>query len=104
MTTRASTGAPPRSFSTKRLTLAYRARKPWSSTRSCQIATALRPRASASLISSRYGSQALDRDDPLGAGGHGAVPESVDTCSVVAGFDRPESVDTSPEMAGFDAS
>ena len=30
---------------TKRRTLAYRAGKPWSSTRSCQIATALRPRA-----------------------------------------------------------
>ena len=33
--------------------------KPWSSTRSCQIAIALRPRPSASAISSRYGSHAL---------------------------------------------
>ncbi len=34
---------------TKRRTLAYRAVKPWSSTRSCQIAIALRPRPSASV-------------------------------------------------------
>jgi len=33
----------PRSVLTNRRTLAYRAVKPWSSTRSCQIATALRP-------------------------------------------------------------
>ena len=71
MTTRASAGVVPRSFATKRRTLAYRAVKPWSSTRSCQIATALRPRPSASTISSRYGSQAL----ALGARpGRGTAP------------------------------
>ena len=37
--------ASPRSCATKRRTLAYRAVKPWSSTRSCQIAIALRPAA-----------------------------------------------------------
>ena len=97
---------------TKRRTLAYRAVKPWSSTRSCQIAMALRPRPSASAISSRYGSHAL----ALGARpGRGTGAESVDTSALVAGFrvgvgghlpemagfDRPESVDTSGEMAGF---
>ena len=45
--------------STERRTLAYRAGKPWSSTRSCQIAIALRPRATASVMTSRYLSQAL---------------------------------------------
>ena len=61
---------------TKRRTLAYRAAKPWSSTRSCQIAIALRPRSSASPISSRYGSHAL----ALGARpGRGAAARSVDT-------------------------
>jgi hypothetical protein len=39
-----------------RRTLAKRALKRWSLTRSCQIAMALRPRRSASIISSRYGS------------------------------------------------
>lgn len=98
MTTRASVGRLPRSFTTKRRTLAYRALKAWSSTRSCQIAIAFRPRPSASAISSRYGSQAL----ALGARPGGATGRrSVDTSSVVAGFDGPESVDTSPEIAGF---
>ena len=49
--------------------------KPWSSTRSCQIATAFRPRPRASTISSRYGSQALALGAPRGprarrVGGH----------------------------------
>jgi hypothetical protein len=52
-------GFAPRSAWTKRRTLAYPAVKPWSSTRSCQMAMALRPRRSASTISSRYGSHAL---------------------------------------------
>ena len=43
MTTRASGGVAPRSFRTNRRTLAYRAEKPWSSTRSCQMAIAFRP-------------------------------------------------------------
>jgi hypothetical protein len=62
------------------------------------MATALRPRARASAISSRNGSQAL----ALGArpGGKGD-PGSVDTVPVMAGFDGPESVDTSGVMAGF---
>jgi hypothetical protein len=99
ITTRASGDDAPRSVSTKRRTLAYRATKPWSSTRSCQIAIALRPRPSASAISSRYGSHAL----ALGARpGRGTGAESVDTSPLVAGFGRSESVDTLPEMAGFD--
>ena len=80
------------------------------------LAMALRPRLTASVITSRNGSQAL----ALGArpGGlspcPGSVdtssemagldpPESVDTPCVVAGFAGPGSVDTSPEMAGFEA-
>ena len=59
---------------------------------------ALRPRPSASTISSRYGSHAL----ALGARpGRGTGAESVDTSALVAGFGRPESVDTSSEIAGF---
>jgi hypothetical protein len=41
------------SLATYRFTLAYRAAKPWSSTRSCQIAIALRPDASATSMNSR---------------------------------------------------
>ena len=48
-----SVGVAPRRCRTKRRTLAYRAVNPWSSTRSCQMATALRPRPSPSVISSR---------------------------------------------------
>src|SRR5262245_15527037 len=99
MTTRASVGRLPRSFTTNRRTLAYRAVKPRSSTRSCQIAIAFRPRPSASRMSSRYGSHAL----ALGARpGTVRAARSVDTStSVIAGFGGPESVDTSREMAGF---
>src|SRR5882672_6248146 len=98
MMTRASAGAVPRSFRTKRRTLAYRAEKPWSSTRSCQIAVAFRPRLSASAISSRYGSHAL----ALGARpGRDPAAKSVDTSALVAGFGPLKSVDTSPAMAGF---
>ena len=61
------------------------------------MATALRPRASASAMISRYGSHAL----ALGARpGRGAAAKSVDTSALVAGFGPLESVDTSPEMAG----
>ena len=59
------------------------------------MAMALRPRRSASMISSRYGSHAL----ALGARpGRGTGAESVDTSALVAGFAPvgPESVDTSP--------
>src|SRR5688572_9882037 len=99
ITTRASCGVLPRSATTKRRTLAYRAGKPWPSTRSCQIAIALRPRPSASTISSRYGSHAL----ALGARpGRGIAPGSVDTSALVAGFGGPASVDTAAEMTGFD--
>jgi hypothetical protein len=62
------------------------------------MATALRPRASASTMISRYGSHALAlgaRPGWIGAAG------SVDTSALVAGFGGPESVDTSAEMAGF---
>jgi hypothetical protein len=62
------------------------------------MAIALRPRASASAISSRYGSQALALGArPGGDRGRG----SVDTVPVMAGFDGPGSVDTSGAMAGF---
>jgi hypothetical protein len=98
ITTRASAVDVPRSLTTKRRTLAYRAVKPWSSTRSCQIAIAFRPRRSASVMSSRYGSHAL----ALGARpGRAAGAGSVDTSALVAGFAAPESVDTSTEIAGF---
>jgi len=63
------------------------------------MAMALRPRARASVITSRYGSQAL----ALGARpGRDGGPGSVDTVPVMAGFDGPESVDSSVGMAGFD--
>ena len=63
------------------------------------MAMALRPRASASAISSRYGSQAL----ALGArpGGESG-PGSVDTVPVMADFDAPGSVDTSGVMAEYE--
>src|SRR5215211_1250798 len=99
MMTRASTGERPRTATTKRRTLAYRAANPWRSTRSCQIAIAFRPRPSASTISSRYGSHAL----ALGARpGRGIPPESVDTSALVDGLGGLESVDTTSEMAGVD--
>jgi hypothetical protein len=60
---------------------------------------AFRPRLSASVISSRNGSDAL----ALGARpGRGLGAESVDTAALVAGFAWPESVDTSSEIAGFE--
>jgi hypothetical protein len=47
----------------------------------------LRPRASApSAMTSRKGSQALERGDRLGVGAHGGIRESVDACSVVTGL------------------
>ena len=70
MTTRVSGGATARSRETKRLTLAYLAEKPWSSTKSCQMAIALRPRPSASAMTSRYGSQALAEGARPARGGH----------------------------------
>ena len=61
------------------------------------MATALRPRASASTMMSRYGSQAL----ALGARPGRGVAESVDTArSEMAGF-AARWVDTSARMAGF---
>ena len=57
--TACGSGAVWRSVWTNRRTLEYRASKPCVSTRSCQIAIALRPRSSARSISSRYGSHAL---------------------------------------------
>ena len=62
------------------------------------MAMALRPRLSASIISSRYGSQVLAR----GARPGGARPaRSVDTCAVVVGFGSGGSVDTPGVVAGF---
>src|SRR5689334_2220286 len=83
----------------KRLTLAYLPVKPWSSTRSCQIAIALRPRAAASSITSRHGSHALAVGARPGVGK--VARGSVDTSVLVAGFAWPESVDTSTLVAGF---
>jgi hypothetical protein len=63
-------------------TLEYRASKPCVSTKSCQIAIALRPRSSARSISSRYAAHAL----ALGARpGRGVATTSVDTSALVAG-------------------
>ena len=59
----------PRSFVTKRRTLAYRPGKPWSSTRSSQVAMALRPRARACPMSPRYSSRALAVGARLAGGG-----------------------------------
>src|SRR5688500_1837117 len=62
------------------------------------MAMTLRPRPSASAISSRYGSHAL----ALGARpGRRSGTTSVDTSVLVAAFAWSEWVDTSSEMAGF---
>src|SRR5437899_11761112 len=82
--------------------LAYVAGKPWASTRSCQIAIALRPRASAVAISSRYGSHALAAGLRPGRGRGGAAGEAVATPTPLAGFDAGRAlvpVDTS--IGGF---
>src|SRR5882724_2028712 len=70
------------------------------------MAMALRPRPTARSMISRYGSQALAPGARPGRGGHGAIAavQSVDTTSLLAGFDRSESVDTPPAVAGFDGS
>ena len=54
---------------------------------------------------SRYGSHA-PAAGALPGGGHGvfAAVQSVDTTSLLAGFDGSESVDTPPAVAGFDGS
>jgi len=52
--------------------------KPYSETRSCQMAMALRPRLSPTSMASRYGSQAL---------GLGTTAESVITSFSLAGFE-----------------
>src|SRR3989442_3773627 len=84
------------------MTLAYVAGKPWASTRSCQIAIALRPRASAVAISSRYGSHALAAGLRPGRGRGGAAGESVDTPTPLAGFDaRPAPESGHTPIAGF---
>lgn len=85
----------------KRFTLAYLPRKPWSSTRFCQIAIALRPRAAASSMTSRYGSHALADGARPGRCIATAAPASVDSPTPVAGFAPSESVDTSLLVAGF---
>jgi hypothetical protein len=55
---------------------------------------ALRPRPTAAVITSRYGSHALARGARLGFG-------SVDTWLSLAGFAAAESVDTCSPLAGF---
>src|SRR5713101_4792162 len=67
------------------------------------MAFALRPRDSASAISSRNGSQALALGARPGLGGQGEGSGSVDACSEMAGFAPLESVDTPAVVAGFDA-
>ena len=62
------------------------------------MAMALRPRRTASTISSRYGSQALACGARPGAT---RTPASVDTSPLVAGFGGAGSVDTSGVVAGF---
>src|ERR1039458_5516388 len=66
MTTRASGGWVPRRLRTKRCTLWWLLAKPYSETKSCQMARALRPRLSPNSMASWYGSQALARG--LGCG------------------------------------
>ncbi len=95
--TRASAGVAPRSPRTKRRTLAYRGVKPWSLTRSCQIATAFRPRPSAATISSRYGSQAL----ALGARAGAARGTAVGTTLGMTRGTTGRSVETPVGMAAF---
>src|SRR6266700_4258011 len=67
------------------------------------MAMALRPRPTARSMISRYGSHALAAGARPG-GGHAVIAavESVDTTSLLAGFDASESVDTPPAVAGFD--
>jgi hypothetical protein len=59
---------------------------------------ALRPRPSASTMSSRYGSHALALGERPG---RGTSARSVDTSALVAGFGGLASVDTPPDIAGF---
>src|SRR5438445_11217989 len=66
------------------------------------MAFALRPRESASAISSRKGSQALALGARPAGGGQGEALESVDTSTEMAAFGCPESVDTPSVVAGFD--
>src|SRR5216117_2869075 len=69
------------------------------------MAMALRPRPTARSIISRYGSHALAAGARPG-GGHRFIAAvlSVNTSSLLAGFDGSESVDTPPAVAGFDDS
>src|SRR5206468_7042739 len=103
MATRGGGVVVPRSLGTKRLSPAWRPRKPRSRTRSCQMDLALRPRERPSAISSRKGSQALALGARPAAGGQGEGSGSVDTCPEITGFGCPESVDTPSVVAGFDA-
>src|SRR4051812_18193768 len=68
------------------------------------MAMALRPRPTARSMISRYGSHALAAGERPGGGHVAAAPaiESVDTTSVLAGFDGSESVDGLPAVAGFE--
>src|SRR5471030_1285580 len=91
MTGQASGARVPCSFPAKRRTLWYPDAKPQVSTRSCQIAMALRPRESPRAMTSGYGSQALAEGLRPGFGASSAAPLALNS--------TPESVVTS--MAGF---
>src|SRR5215471_2450313 len=73
--------------------------KPLRSTRSCQIATALRPLASSTSISSWNGRHALADGLRAGTGGSGSVVTGV---VALAGFEISGSVVTPAPWAGFD--
>src|ERR1039458_6361300 len=105
MTTRASGGWVPRRLRTKRCTLWWLLAKPYSQTRSCQMARAFRPRLSPNSMASRYGSQALARG--LGCG-DAACPRPVSgaRAPTSSGWDGLRSAITSESvitsLAGFE--
>jgi hypothetical protein len=109
ITTRASTGRAPRSFTTYRITLAYFEANPWSVTRSCQIAFALRPRSSPASMISRYGSHLLvARLRPSAGGGRFSAITTEPVIASMAGFESAAPAITGAEpvitsMAGFAA-
>src|ERR1019366_2844543 len=110
----------------KRCTLGYLLAKPYSETKSCQMARAFRPRLSPKSMASRYGSQALglvtssesvitslggfevafafslvERFSGLGVGLRLMLGSRGSGITGMAGFAAPESVITS--LAGFGA-
>src|ERR1700674_3620557 len=89
MIAQASAAGVPRSLRSNRLTLWYRPVEAWSSTKSCQMPLALRPRDSQSAISSLWTSHALADGLRLGCAvglAVGSAPESGDASAALAGF------------------